>query len=246
MVTVGESEQFSTVSKKMTMLNIIQPKINKIIRKLKQTKDQNFIGFDKYAKKGAYHWEELANDEYYRSKVEVVSSYLSGEDNCLDIGCGDGAYAAFLADKCRYIVGVDADYEAIRLAKSKAAQAKTTNCEFMQAPISKINAKTLGVTEKFDLVYSMDVIEHLPQPEELLQAAVNIVKPNGLVLTGTPLFISPELVSKYHVKEFTIEEIRDLVSFYLSVQQEILLPIPRKDGKVHEDNFYILVGIPKI
>ncbi|MGF1588777.1 MAG: class I SAM-dependent methyltransferase [Pleurocapsa sp.] len=227
------------------MLDIIQPKIRKLVRKLKQTNDNNFIGFDKYTKKGAYHWEELANDEYYRAKVEIVSSYLLREHNCLDIGCGDGAYAAFLANKCRYILGIDAEYEAIRLAKSKVSQAKITNCEFMQAPISKINAKTLGVTEKFDLIYSMDVIEHLPQPEELLQAAVNIVKPMGLVLMGTPLFISPELVSQYHVKEFTIEEIRDLVSSYLFVQKEILLPIPRKDGQVHNDNFYISVGTPK-
>lgn len=54
------------------MLDIIQPKIKKIIRKLKQTNDNNFIGFDKYAKKGAYHWEELANNEYYRAKVEEI------------------------------------------------------------------------------------------------------------------------------------------------------------------------------
>ncbi|MGB5632064.1 MAG: hypothetical protein WBM86_04680, partial [Waterburya sp.] len=95
-------------------------------------------------------------------------------------------------------------------------------------------------------IYSMDVIEHLPQPEELLQAALNVVKPTGLVLIGTPLFITPELVSRYHVKEFTIEELRDIISPYLSIQKEILLPIPRKDGKVHDNNFYISVGTPKI
>jgi 2-polyprenyl-3-methyl-5-hydroxy-6-metoxy-1,4-benzoquinol methylase len=228
------------------MLEIIQPKIRKIIRKIKQTNDNNFIGFDKYAKKGAFHWEELANSEYYQAKVEIVSSYLSREHSCLDIGCGDGAYAAFLANKCKYVLAVDADYEAIRLAKSKASQEQTRNCEFIQAPISKINTKTLGIQEKFDLIYSMDVIEHLPQPEELLQAAINIVKPTGLILIGTPLFITPELVSRYHVKEFTTEEIRDLVSSYLSIQKEILLPIPRKDGKVHDNNFYISVGTPKI
>jgi 2-polyprenyl-3-methyl-5-hydroxy-6-metoxy-1,4-benzoquinol methylase len=230
----------------MTMIEIIQPKIRKIIRKIKQTNDNNFIGFDKYAKKGAFHWEELAHNEYYKAKVETVSSYLSSEHNCLDIGCGDGAYAAFLANKCKYVFGVDADYEAIRLAKLKASQEQTTNCEFIQAPISKINTKTLGIQEKLDLIYSMDVIEHLPQPEELLQAALNIIKPRGLILIGTPLFITPELVSRYHVKEFTIEEIRDLVSSYLSIQKEILLPISRKDGKIHDDNFYISVGSPKI
>ena len=228
------------------MLNIIQPKIRKIIRKLNTINDNNFIGFDKYVKKGAFHWEELENNEYYRAKVEVVESYLSGEYSCLDIGCGDGAYAAYLADRCKYVLGVDADYEAIRLAKSKVFEEKVIDCEFIQTPISKINPDNLDIESKFDLIYSMDVIEHLPQPEELLQAALNVVKPTGLVLIGTPLFITPELVSGYHVKEFTIEELRDVISPYLSIQKEILLPIPRKDGKVHDNNFYISVGTPKI
>ncbi|PSB06373.1 hypothetical protein C7B62_22995 [Pleurocapsa sp. CCALA 161] len=61
------------------MLDIIQPKIRKIIRNINRINDNNFIGFDKYAKKGAYHWEELAKDKYYRAKVEIVSSYLSNE-----------------------------------------------------------------------------------------------------------------------------------------------------------------------
>ena len=228
------------------MLKTIQPKIRKIIRKLNKINDNNFIGFDKYVIKGAFHWEELENNEYYKAKVEVVESYLSGEHTCLDIGCGDGAYAAFLADRCKYVLGVDADYEAIRLAKSKVNEAKVIDCEFIQAPISQINLNSLGIESKFDLIYSMDVIEHLPQPEELLQAALNVVKPDGLVLIGTPLFITPELVSRYHVKEFTIEELRDVISPYLSIQKEILLPIPRKDGKVHDNNFYISVGTPKI
>ena len=37
------------------MLKTIQPKIRKIIRKLNKINDSNFIGFDKYAKKGAFH-----------------------------------------------------------------------------------------------------------------------------------------------------------------------------------------------
>ena len=198
------------------MLNTIQPKIRKIIRKLNKINDNNFIGFDKYVIKGAFHWEELENNEYYKAKVEVVESYLSGEYTCLDIGCGDGAYAAYLANRCKHVLGVDADYEAIRLAKSKVFQEKVIDCEFIQAPISKINPNSLGIESKFDLIYSMDVIEHLPQPEELLQAALNVVKPTGLVLIGTPLFITPELVSRDHVKEFTIEELRDIISPYLS------------------------------
>jgi hypothetical protein len=93
----------------------------------------------------------------------------------------------------------------------------------------------------------MDVIEHLPDPEELLKIAISLINPNGLIIIGTPLFISPELVSPYHVKEFTLSEIRALVQKFLTGKDEVLLPIVRMDGKLHdnEEGFYVFSGYRK-
>jgi tRNA A58 N-methylase Trm61 len=90
----------------------------------------------------------------------------------------------------------------------------------------------------------MDVIEHLPQPEELLEAAARVVKPDGLVIVGTPLFIRDELVSPYHVKEFSQQEIHDIMVSRLEVLEEHLLPEMRSDGQTYQA-FYIGVGRPK-
>jgi hypothetical protein len=93
----------------------------------------------------------------------------------------------------------------------------------------------------------MDVIEHLPDPEELLKTAISLISTNGLIIIGTPLFISPELVSPYHVKEFTLPEIRALVQKFLTGKDEVLLPIVRMDGKLHdnEEGFYVFSGYRK-
>lgn len=228
------------------MLHNIKSIVNHGLRHFHRTKDKNFIGFDKYQKHGAYHWKELTHNETYRRKLEAVADFVHDEYICLDIGCGDGAYVYGLSNKCKKIIGIDADYDAIRLADAKMKEKGAANCRCMQIPISKVTLQNLNADSQFDLVYSMDVIEHLPDPCELLQVAVNVVKPHGLVLIGTPIFLSPELVSPYHVKEFTVQEMRDMLSCYFSIQQEIVLPMLRTDGKIYDEGFYISVGTPAL
>lgn len=218
--------------------------IRKLIRVLRRTRDKNFIGFDKYERHGAFHWRELENNAIYRRKVETIMSRVSPSDAVLDIGCGDGAYAAYIAKQCKSVVGVDADYDAIRLAKTKARGLGIPNCTFIQSAIGGLNLRRTGVRRPFDVIYSMDVIEHLPDPEELLKVATSLISSNGLIIIGTPLFISPELVSPYHVREFTLPQIQALVRKFLRVDDETLLPIVRMDGKLHdnEEGFYVFSG----
>ena len=90
----------------------------------------------------------------------------------------------------------------------------------------------------------MDVIEHLPRPEELLEAASRVVRAGGLIIIGTPLFIRPELVSPYHVKEFSRAEIHDIINSQLDIEEEHVLPEMRSDGRTYEA-LYIAVARPR-
>ena len=212
-------------------------------RKLRQTKDPNFIGFDKYARHGAYHWRELTHNGDYLSKADFIRARVGKEDRLIDLGCGDGAYIFSLAGDVASIKGIDADFDAARLANEQLVKNSVSNGDVEQLPLSRIGS-TPGTAGPFDLAYSMDVIEHLPQPEELLEAAARVVKPDGLVIVGTPLFIRDELVSPYHVKEFSQQEIHDIMVSRLEVLEEHLLPEMRSDGQTYQA-FYIGVGRPK-
>jgi 2-polyprenyl-3-methyl-5-hydroxy-6-metoxy-1,4-benzoquinol methylase len=211
-------------------------------RRLRQTKDPNFIGFDKYAKHGAYHWRELAHNGDYQSKADFVRSRTQPSDRLIDLGCGDGAYIFSLAKDVDGIKGVDADFDAARLANEQLEKSGVTNADVEQIPLSKVGL-TPGTMGPYDVAYSMDVIEHLPRPEELLEAASRVVRPKGLIVIGTPLFIRPELVSPYHVKEFAREEINGIVRSRAELVEEHLLPEMRSDGQIYEA-FYIAVARP--
>ena len=206
-------------------------------RKRAQKVDKNFIGFDKYRLSGAYHWRELDENPSYRRKVDLIIDRLDPGQRVLDIGCGDGAYLSLIAGASREAVGVDADEDAVRLANEHLSAAGISNVTCKQMVISAIPGADLGGT--FDVAYSMDVIEHLPDPAELVQAAAAVLRPNGILIVGTPLYLGEDLLSPYHVREFRRAEIADLLKRHLQVDEELILPDKRLDGHVHDEAFYV-------
>jgi len=217
--------------------NLLNRSITSIARLIKRTHDKNFIGFDKYHKRGAYHWCLIEKNEDYKKKIDFVIQYVDKNKTVLDIGCGDGAYVYKMSPHCKQVIGIDADYDAIRLANKKLAQMNQKAFKCFQIPISRID-KVLG-QELFDIVYSIDVIEHLPDPDELLNECARRVKPDGVVIIGTPMFISDALVSPYHVHEYGRSEIKSLLQNYFYINKDQILPIKKKDGKIYQEGFYL-------
>jgi len=204
--------------------------------------DPNFIGFDKYRRDGAYHWVELVESDDYRGKIDIVGRYATPTDRCLDIGCGDGAYAYALSQHVTSVVGIDADYDAVKLANRELRRRAVANVTCRQLVIAELTLEAVGATAPFDLVYSMDVIEHLPQPEELLERAVSVVVPGACVVIGTPMYLGEALLSPYHVREFRRDELLEIVDPWIDITDVHVLPMRRLDDVVHDDGFVVAVG----
>lgn len=136
-------------------------------------------------------------------------------------------------------MGVDAEAEAIRLAAQEFKRRGIVNCQAMNLRIDQAREHFHAHPMHFDLVWSMDVIEHLPDPVELLRLASEVPAPGGSFVLGTPLFIRPELVSPYHVREFCLAELRSLLSPHFSVERETLLAQTRSDGRLYPDSYYV-------
>ncbi len=97
----------------------------------------------------------------------------------LDVGCGAGLLCEPLARLGAAVTGVDAAPENIAAAKAHAALSGLQ----IDYRAGEIAAQGLG---QFDVVTSMEVIEHVHDPAVFIGELARHLKPDGLLLLSTP------------------------------------------------------------
>jgi len=113
---------------------------------------------------------------------------LSDKSSVLEIGCGSGGYAVYLAKcaGCR-ILGLDINAEGIRNANVLAEQAKVgARAAFQQFDVSH---PLSDKDDTFDAVYSNDVLCHVEHRAQVLGNVFRVLKPGGRFLFSDALVI---------------------------------------------------------
>jgi 2-polyprenyl-6-hydroxyphenyl methylase / 3-demethylubiquinone-9 3-methyltransferase len=101
------------------------------------------------------------------------------EKRVLDIGCGAGLLAEPLARMGATVVGIDAASENIAAAKAHAAQSGLS-IDYRCGGIDAIG------DAKFDLITSLEVIEHVTDPAAFIAGLANALAPGALLILSTP------------------------------------------------------------
>jgi len=100
----------------------------------------------------------------------------------VDIGCGGGILADSMARKGASVLGIDLATKALRVAQLHALEAATPNVEYRETSAEALAAEQPG---SFDVVTCMEMLEHVPRPESVVQACATLVKPGGWVFFST-------------------------------------------------------------
>lgn len=115
------------------------------------------VGFKKYNELGAYHWDD-DYFEWYGELIKKVPKLFPKTGSILDVGCGDGRMSHELNKRGLEVIGFDGEEEAIRLAEQKVKEVK-----FIYSDI-----KDFKLNRNFDYFLAQDVIEHLKEPQYLV------------------------------------------------------------------------------
>ncbi len=112
------------------------------------------------------------------SRYKFVAKMLSGREPALEVGCGDGFGAAIVAQEVQRLVGIDNEPYAIENNENVGLSEEIVVHDILSSPYP----------EKFEAVYSLDVIEHISLEEEHLffSNIVSSTKENGVLMIGTP------------------------------------------------------------
>jgi 2-polyprenyl-3-methyl-5-hydroxy-6-metoxy-1,4-benzoquinol methylase len=163
--------------------------------------------FDKYARKGAYHWRDyhgglLRLNAYTRARYDAVVRALRDHGigrgaRVLDLGCGDGALAGVLVRRLGVrVCGVDTEPLAIALARAEFAR-RALSGDFHLA-----QGYDIGVDEQFDAVVCSDVLEHVQAPESMLNEIRRALRAQGVAVLTTPIRFTERPLDPQHVQEW--------------------------------------------
>jgi 2-polyprenyl-3-methyl-5-hydroxy-6-metoxy-1,4-benzoquinol methylase len=105
-----------------------------------------------------------------------------GSRRIVDIGCGNGALTAMIAGAGFEVLGVDADARGIEIARRSFPQVRFE--QFCLGPAAAVAIPQ--IFPRCDTVVSIEVIEHLFRPLDLIQCASAILSPSGTLILSTP------------------------------------------------------------
>jgi SAM-dependent methyltransferase len=162
------------------------------------------------------------------AKFHFACSYAD-DRLVLDAGCGAGQGTHYLATHgARCVVGVDISVEATGFAQRSYGDEEALH-GFAQMDVTRLGFPP----GTFDLVTSIEVIEHIFEPEVYVEEIRRVLKDTGVLVLSTPnkLISSPTPGSMWphHVHEFYPEELETFLSGFFSRVEMWGLSIPVYD-----------------
>lgn len=128
---------------------------------------------------------EAKNEVYFEQFVDVVRRCSSPGDRILDIGCGAGLSTRQILRANRSVIGTDLS----RLFMQRQGTSRDMLPSFVSSDASRLPF----ADNSFDVVCSMEFIEHIWPVEAVLREMDRVLKPSGRLVMMSPNLLSPLL-----------------------------------------------------
>ena len=120
--------------------------------------------------------QKLSAYGYCNENADQPLKYLK----VLDVGCGGGILSESLAQLGATVHGIDVVEKNIHIAQIHA-HANSFNIEYSYSTVESLVSSNL----KYDVVFNMEVVEHVADLKTFLGACCKVVKPDGAMFIAT-------------------------------------------------------------
>lgn len=130
-----------------------------------------------------YYARKLATGPEADLRREFIEFVVPAPAACvLDVGCGPGHLARWLARRGCQVTGVDRGWRLIRIARRLAAREGVSSVRFERAPGERLPFADAA----FDLTVATTVIYWVERPDAVLREMVRVTRTGGRVATLDP------------------------------------------------------------
>jgi ubiquinone/menaquinone biosynthesis C-methylase UbiE len=138
------------------------------------------VFWDRIARK--YASDPIADMAGYEATLRRVRTWLSVDQDVLEIGCGTGTTALQLAPSTRSLLATDFSADMIAIARDKLALQPVRGLSFSVA-----DADTPAFSHcAYHAVLAFNLLHLVSDLDHTLSLAVQALKPGGLLITKTP------------------------------------------------------------
>lgn len=100
----------------------------------------------------------------------------------LDVGCGGGILAESMARRGADVLGIDLADKSLKVAELHKLETGVNNVNYRFVSAEQLAAEQQNT---FDVVTCLEMLEHVPDPAQTIQACADLCKPGGWLFFST-------------------------------------------------------------
>ena len=111
----------------------------------------------------------------------ITDRFQSANPRIVDVGCGGGILTEALAREGARVTGIDLSDLSLKIAQQHAA-AGGLDIDYRLMPVENLVAQEAG---QYDVVTCMEMLEHVPHPDQIIAHCASLLKPGGVAVFST-------------------------------------------------------------
>ena len=110
-----------------------------------------------------YAASPIADLDAYQKKISKLKSYLSSDDDVLDIGCATGTQCDDLANSVKHVTGIDISRKLLNIAETRKVEREINNVDFVEANIfdPRFEASRFNVVTAFYVLHFYEDLDEV-------------------------------------------------------------------------------------